>query len=346
MKRAEVDHARRDRLLRDLLEQTLVGRSAAMRLLREQTLDLLDGDDPVLIIGAVGTGKTTVGDFIARHGSRAARPYQYLDVATCAESLVESILFGHVKGVFTGAVQDRAGIFELAADGVVYLDQLEYLTPRAQQMLLQPLARRTVRRVGDTRELPIGARLLFSVSKGLDVLQAEQRIDDALRSRLGYSITLRVPSLDERREDIDLLIESYCGLPQSRPLALSQLEDDALNLLRTLSWPGNVRDLFGCLLKIAYAARGNSVDVEMVRTAYVQTVHTTDSTSPDEASLEEGKRRLVLEACAKLRRVGVRVHYGSVANQLNVPKSTLHDWVTKRWKDDPRFAEYFLAADR
>ncbi|MBL4849476.1 MAG: sigma-54-dependent Fis family transcriptional regulator [Planctomycetes bacterium] len=199
----------------------------------------------VLIRGASGTGKELVAKTLHRFSRRAEAPFVALNCAALTDSILESELFGYVKGAFSGADEDRAGLFERADGGTLFLDEIGEAPPRLQAELLRVLQEGEVRRVGDAVVRKVDVRVLTATHRDLEAMVAEGQFREDLLFRLNV-IELRTPSLDERPEDIPLLAEHFyadalTALPPSA--TIPPLSEDVLDELADRSWPGNVREL-------------------------------------------------------------------------------------------------------
>jgi transcriptional regulator with GAF, ATPase, and Fis domain len=197
----------------------------------------------VLVQGETGTGKELIARAIHAAGQRAQRPFVTVDCSALAESLLESELFGHVKGAFTGALAARRGLFEAAAGGTCFLDEIGELSPCTQGRLLRVLQEHEVRRVGGTDSVKVDVRIVAATNKDLAALVAAGRFRQDLFYRLSV-VTIALPPLRERREDIPLLadhfLQSYRAANEKPPCEISP---DAMQMLTAYDWPGNVREL-------------------------------------------------------------------------------------------------------
>uniref|UniRef100_UPI0006944D03 sigma-54-dependent transcriptional regulator n=1 Tax=Geminisphaera colitermitum TaxID=1148786 RepID=UPI0006944D03 len=221
----------------------LLGRSPAMLRLRQIARRVAPTDTNVLITGENGTGKEMISREIYRHSSRRAGPYIKVNCAALSETLIESELFGHEKGAFTGATNRREGRFELAHRGTLLLDEVSEITPNLQAKLLRVLQEREFERVGGTRTIKVNVRILATSNR--DLAQSVARGD--FRSDLYYRLNvfpLHIPSLRERPEDIPLLAETFLKrFARKYSLRLPGFSDHALAALQAYPWPGNVREL-------------------------------------------------------------------------------------------------------
>jgi PAS domain S-box-containing protein len=238
----------------------LIGRSPAMVRVYEMIAKAARSDAPVIVFGESGTGKELAAAAVHRAGPRAERPYVKVNCAALNESLLESELFGHVKGAYTGAHRDRAGRFEAAADGDIFLDEIGDLPLTTQVKLLRVLEERVVERVGDNRPIPVQARIITATNRDLPAL-IEQ---GAFRRDFYYRINvvpIHMPPLRERAEDIPLLAEAFfrrIGLKSGKRVA--GISAGAMELLVRYPWPGNVRELRSAFEYALVACRGEVLE--------------------------------------------------------------------------------------
>lgn len=221
----------------------IVGRAATM----QQVFDLIDGvaqiDAPVIIYGESGTGKELVAKAIHDAGPRRDKPFIKVNCAALNESLLESELFGHVKGAYTGAHKDRMGRFESAGDGDIFLDEIGDLPASTQVKLLRVLEEKVIERVGDHRPIPVQARIITATNRDLTDLVARNLFRQDLYYRINV-IPIRMPALRERREDIPLLASTFFLRTQLKSgKKVHGISPAAMELLVRHSWPGNVREL-------------------------------------------------------------------------------------------------------
>ncbi|MBI3403396.1 MAG: sigma 54-interacting transcriptional regulator [Acidobacteria bacterium] len=242
----ELEHLRRE-LHERYSRHNLVGRSSAMRELSAAIEMLASTDATVLITGETGTGKELVAQAIHHDSPRRDRLFVSVNCAALNDNLLESELFGHVRGAFTGAVHDKPGRFEAAAGGTIFLDEIGDTTATFQAKLLRVLQEKTFERVGDNRSRRTDVRVIAATNKDLRQLVHDGRFREDLYYRLAV-IPVHVPPLRERREDIPLLVEHF--MEKYRPRYFSGREEQfegisnrALALLVAHEWPGNVREL-------------------------------------------------------------------------------------------------------
>jgi transcriptional regulator with PAS, ATPase and Fis domain len=200
-------------------------------------------DVNVVIQGESGTGKELVASAIHNTSSRNKKPFIRVNCAALAETLLESELFGHVKGAFTGAYKDRAGNFESAHGGTILLDEIGEISPAVQVKLLRVLQERVVVRVGDNREIPVDVRIIAATNKNLRALVQKGRFREDLFYRLNVFL-LNLPSLKERKPDIPLLCNHFIRkYREDTGKNILSISPDAMRLLMNYCWPGNVREL-------------------------------------------------------------------------------------------------------
>ncbi|MGE5178519.1 MAG: sigma-54 interaction domain-containing protein [Bacteroidota bacterium] len=232
----------------------LVGSSPALRALCERIEAHARSSATVLIRGETGSGKELVARAVHRRSSRADRPFVPHNFASIPDTLIESELFGHARGAFTGAHSDRPGLFELADGGTLFLDEIGDASPSVQSRLLRVLQEKEVRRLGDGRARRVDARVVAATHRDLaaDVRAGRFRAD--LYYRL-HVLALPVPPLRARREDVPALAAHVLErLARRDGLAVRGVHPDALERLAAHDWPGNVRELEAVLLRAAHAA--------------------------------------------------------------------------------------------
>ncbi|GAB6112002.1 sigma-54 interaction domain-containing protein [Desulfomicrobium salsuginis] len=241
-KEAQIEIFRRELSAEDSFHG-IVGRDARM----QQVFDLIDGvaqtDAPVVIYGESGTGKELVAKAIHDAGPRHDQPFIKVNCAALNESLLESELFGHVRGAYTGAHKDRVGRFESAADGDIFLDEIGDLPMATQVKLLRVLEEKVIERVGDHRPIPVRARIITATNRDLPELVAKGQFRQDLYYRINV-IPIRIPPLRERREDIALLASHFFRRSQMKSgKQVRGISREAMDQILRHPWPGNVREL-------------------------------------------------------------------------------------------------------
>ena len=262
-----VDLAAENARLRETIETRfeIVGKSFVIRALTDQIEKVAPTPARVLITGENGTGKELVARAIHKHSPRKAKPFVEVNCAAIPSELIESELFGHMKGSFTGAVQDRPGKFEQADTGTLFLDEIGDMSLAAQAKVLRVLQDGVVTRIGGAKPLKVDVRVVAATNKELEEEIKNGRFREDLYYRLNV-LPLRVPALRERREDIPLLVRHFLAVLASQDgLAPREIEDAAVQRLADLEWAGNVRELRNTVERLLILASGPRItlaDVE------------------------------------------------------------------------------------
>lgn len=225
----------------------MIGRSAAMRELFEKIRLVADTNSTVLVIGESGTGKELVARSLHMNGARRHKPFLPVNCAAIPDALIESELFGHEKGAFTGAVEARKGLFQAAEGGTLFIDEIGEMPLGLQSKLLRALENKKIRPVGGTREVPVDVRLIAATNRDLDEIVKRREFREDLYYRLKV-VELRLPPLRERRDDIPLLVRFFIDqLAGEHKRPVREITPAALDALREYDWPGNVRELRNAL---------------------------------------------------------------------------------------------------
>jgi transcriptional regulator with PAS, ATPase and Fis domain len=249
----------RERVARHAASKQFSAGSGAMLDVLELAGRVAPLDTTVLIHGESGTGKEFIVRMIHDQSSRAGGPFVSINCAALTETLLESELFGHVRGAFTGAVRDKAGLFEVANNGTLFLDEIGEVAPTVQAKLLRALQEREIRRVGAERTLKVNARVVAATNRDLRAAVAAGSFREDLYFRLG-AFVIAVPPLRERREDIPLLVHDFVQRAAERVgKDVQAVSPDTMTLLMNYSWPGNVRELEHAIERAVIVARGDTV---------------------------------------------------------------------------------------
>ena len=240
----------------------IVGHSARLRELIERACQVAKSDADVLIMAESGTGKELLAQFIHRASPRRQYPFVAVNCAAFPETLLESELFGHVRGAFTGAVATRAGKFELASGGTLLLDEISEMPVSLQPKLLRVLQEREVDRLGDTRPRRVDVRIIATTNRHLPSLIDEGRFRADLFYRLDV-VPLTLPPLRDRREDIPDLVEHFIR-KYAPPQRAVHFTDDLLRHLQEYDWPGNVRELENVVRRILVLSRQPVAGLEVL----------------------------------------------------------------------------------
>ncbi|AXB78141.1 sigma-54 dependent transcriptional regulator [Novosphingobium sp. P6W] len=241
----------------------LVGRSTAMQSVFRMITRVLRNDLTVLILGESGTGKELVAEAIHQLGNRRSGPFIAVNTAAIPAELIESELFGHEKGAFTGAVARHVGKFEQAAGGTLFLDEIGDMPMQAQTRLLRALQSGSVRRVGGREEIQLDTRIVAATNKDLEPEIAAGRFREDLYYRLNV-VPIHMPPLRDRRDDIDVLARHFLQHAANEGLPRRQLTAEAAELLSRQPWRGNVRELKNFIYRMALLAREDLIDVDQV----------------------------------------------------------------------------------
>ena len=295
----------------------------------EQVLELATRvarfDSPVLITGESGVGKEVIARFIHDASPRAQGPFVAVSCSALPESLLETELFGHKAGAFTGAVRDRAGLFEEAQTGTIFLDEIGDVSPAVQIKLLRVLQERQVRRVGENRPKSVNARVLTATHRDLEAGAAAGQFREDLLYRIRV-IEIHIPPLRERREDILPLARHFGERLQARlGLPRFALDSSCLDALQAYTWPGNVRELENALERAAVLSEDGRITPDLLPTAIVERRSRTAGLGDDRTldDLEQAHVHLVLERCGGNRQEAARI--------LGINATTL--WrKLKRWE--------------
>jgi DNA-binding NtrC family response regulator len=251
----------RERIARHTASQHFIARSAAMQEVLELAARVAPIDTTVLVYGESGTGKEFIVRMIHEQSLRAAAPFVSINCAALTETLLESELFGHVRGAFTGASRDKAGLFEVAGTGTIFLDEIGEVAPTIQAKLLRALQEREIRRVGAERTIKINARVVAATNRDLKAAVAEGTFREDLYFRLAAFI-ITVPPLRERRDDIPALVHEFVRRSTIRlKKDVNAVSAEAMTALINYDWPGNVRELEHAVERAAILAHGTTITV-------------------------------------------------------------------------------------
>lgn len=270
--------------LRDILKQAvhqsvpeqadwrdeIVSRSPLMAALLEQAYRVAQRDVSILITGASGTGKELLAKAIHKASPRASEHFVAINCGALPEHLLESELFGHSKGAFTGAVSEHGGLFREADGGTLFLDEIGDMPVALQVKLLRALQERQIRPVGSSKSIPINVRVLSATHRDLQQAMAEGSFREDLYYRLNV-VNLQLPSLEQRPEDIPLLARHVLALSAERhKVKVTRFADDALQTLTTAKWPGNVRQLVNVIEQCVALTHSPVIGLSLVEQALSQ----------------------------------------------------------------------------
>jgi len=345
-----VDALRRDLeqerdYLRDEVQEVgafgeILGQSPALQRVLSQVAMVAPTDATVLILGESGTGKELIARAIHQRSPRAAKSLVRVNCASISRDLFESEFFGHVRGAFTGAVRDRAGRFQLADGGTIFLDEVGEIPMELQVKLLRVLQEGEFERVGDARTARVNVRVIAATNRDLrqDVTDGRFRLD--LFYRLGV-FPMDVPPLRDRREDIPLLVADFMRLASTRfHVPLPRLRRQDLERAQQYDWPGNVRELQNVVERAVIVARGGTATLDVPGARSTAPAPAQSAAAEGVVPEEEWRRRERANVLAALRQSEFRVSgRGGAAELLGVNPRTLASRLKVLGLDGRRFKE-------
>jgi transcriptional regulator with PAS, ATPase and Fis domain len=317
------------------IDSVVVGRSARMRAVFDFVRVIADSDSSVLVSGETGTGKELIANLIHQSSSRRHKPFVPVSCAILSETLIESELFGHERGAFTGAIKDRPGRFELAQGGTIFLDDIDDVPLTMQVKLLRVLQNRVIERLGGTRQIPVDVRVITGSKRDLRTLTAEGKFREDLFYRLNV-IPVNLPPLRDRREDIPILMDHfvtrYFRQRGEEPRGISTA---VLQAFMRYPWPGNVRELENACERIAQTCTCDTVRLGCVPVSVLFHKYAEDQqpilethAHPSAVSLDDRLK----EVESNLISWALKVSGGNkskAAELLNIKRSTLGDRIKK-----------------
>jgi DNA-binding NtrC family response regulator len=313
----------RKKLARQYSFDDVISKNPRMQEIFQLAHDVASLRSTVLIQGESGTGKEMVARAIHRAGDRASKPFIAVSCAALAETLLESELFGHEKGSFTGASQQKRGKFEMADGGTLFLDEIGDISPKLQVDLLRVLQERTFYRVGGSEEVRVDVRVIAATHVNLQEAVAAGRFRDDLFYRLNV-IEIRIPPLRDRREDIPLLAHHFLErLSHELSKEIGEISEGGLRVLMDYNWPGNVRELENAVERAMVTCRGSVLTEDDF--AFL-TLHGPTKTwlVPAGATLQEMEKQLI---AATLQRTDGNIKES--ASILGIDRSTLYEKIKK-----------------
>lgn len=317
------ENRRLRRLVHDRFRlENVIGSSERMRRVLDLVERVAHSDVTVLITGESGTGKELIARGIHFSGSRAERPFVALNCAAIPETLIESELFGHKRGSFTGAVADSKGKFEEASGGTLFLDEVSAMPPALQPKLLRVLQEQEIVRLGESMPRKVDVRIIAATNRDLQTMIADGTFREDLYFRLAV-VPIGLPPLRERREDIPLLAEHFLKRACERhKLGELRMEREVFAGLSAFSWPGNVRELENTVERMAVLATGDTITLEdlpeNVRQPPNYVANVLLELPPDGLSIEEVEREIIRQA--------LEMHGGNqtrAARYLDITRSAL-----------------------
>ena len=332
----EEDNERLRAELRDRYRPSnIVGNSHEMQEVYDHIATVSRSNTSILILGETGTGKELVAQAVHYASDRADKPFVKVHCAALPESVIESELFGHVKGAFTGAVSDRKGRFELAHGGTLFLDEVGDIPPTIQIKLLRVLQEREFERVGGTRTLKIDVRLIAATNRDLGQLVTQGLFREDLFYRLNV-FPIHVPALRKRKSDIvllaDFFLERYAKANQKK---VRRLSSAVIDMLMSYHWPGNVRELESCIERAVLVAEGDVIHPYHLPPT-LQTAETAGGGSPGSLKylVESYERDLIRDALKS-----ARGNMAAAARNLETTQRIMGYKVKKYGIDPRRYSE-------
>ncbi|GAB4419254.1 MAG: sigma-54 dependent transcriptional regulator [Thermodesulfovibrionales bacterium] len=301
--------------------QNIIGKSPAMQNIFNLIERVADSDATALLIGESGTGKELVARAIHYSGKRKNSNFVAINCSALPDTLLESELFGHTKGAFTGATENKQGLFEYADGGTLFLDEIADTSPSVQAKLLRVIEDKKIRKLGDNKEIEVDVRIITATSRNLRKLIDENRFREDLFYRINV-FPLNIPPLRERNEDIPLLIEHFLK-------GRKQIHPSTLDMLMNHSWPGNVRELENIIERLVVFSGSDTIMPDVLPSEVKDTVcKKIDSNLP----YQEAKKRMIDEfnqnfiACT-LRQTGGNVT--KAAEKLMLDRANLQRLMRK-----------------
>lgn len=300
---------------------TFIGKSAAISEIRSAIRLVAKSETTVLISGESGTGKEVVAHLIHRHSKRAQKQFHALNCATLPKDVIENELFGHEKGAFTGALQKKAGYFELANGGTLLFDEIAEMSHETQAKLLRAIETQKFRRLGGKEEINVDVRMVAATNKNITEAIKAKELREDLYYRLSV-IEIYIPPLRERKEDIPLLVDYFLkifAVKYEKPI--QRFSEDALELLMLYHWPGNIRELRNIVERALVICNHQIINTHYLpQRLHQQPAFQTNISIPIGSTAHEAERILFLQTLASTGN-----NKAKAAKILGVSRKTLHN---------------------
>jgi len=297
----------------------LIGRSAIMEDVLKLTGKVAESDVTVLIQGESGTGKELIARAIHYNSPRKDKSFITVNCPSIPENLMESELFGHVRGAFTGALKDRKGKFQLAEQGTIFLDEIGDLKADLQARLLRVLQEKEIEKVGDSTPIKVDARIVAATNKKLETLVQQERFREDLYYRLNV-VTIPIPPLRDRKDDIPFLVDHF--LKKYGKEQAYDISSEALDLIMQYDWPGNVRELENTIERAIVISREKTIGIEVLqpisRNLKQKIALPTEIGEIENLSFSEIERRAIINALNK-----TKGNQTKAAKLLDIPRHVL-----------------------
>ena len=304
------------------LESSFIGESPEFCHLLDVIHKVAPSDTAVLIMGETGSGKERVAKLIHARSNRSTKPFVIVECAALQESLLQSELFGHERGAFTGADRAKAGLFEVADGGTIFLDEIGEISPATQTTLLRVLDTSTFRHLGGTKEIHIDVRVITATNRDIPGMVRQGLFREDLYYRLS-TITVEVPPLRAREGDIDLLVRQFAAKLNLQFGSNKQFSEEALELLRRHTWPGNIRELLHVVEAVLVLCDGSTALPEHLPAALRNAKPSAPAKSAIAAqrprSLQEAEKAHILAALD-----ACNAHRGNTAKVLGISERNLY----------------------
>lgn len=301
----------------------LITRNAGMQKILKTIEKAAPTAAPVLITGESGTGKEVAANALHHFSQRADKPFIRVNCAALPDDLLESELFGHEKGAFTGAVKERKGRFELADTGTIFLDEIGDMSLKTQSKILRVIQEQEFERLGGTKSIHTDIRIITATNKNLKKLLALEKFREDLYYRLSV-ITIHLPPLRERKDDIPLLVDYFIEhFNQVYQKQIRGLREDVRGLFEQHEWPGNVRELRNCLERAIIFCEQDQIGVSELASQYAELIERQPVNTYEEA-FESLNREIILDALDKSQGVKKKA-----ADLLNISRRTLYNRMKK-----------------
>ncbi|MFQ5550568.1 MAG: sigma-54-dependent transcriptional regulator, partial [Gemmatimonadales bacterium] len=321
----------RNQVSEELRSPEIVGSSPELQRLLEHARKVAPTEANVLITGPSGTGKGLFAEFLHAHSKRSEKPFVAVDCAAIPETLLESELFGHERGAFTGAVARKHGLLEQANRGTVFLDEIAEMTPALQSKLLRAIEERVIRRVGGNESIPIDVRIIAATNMDLQAAVRDGRFREDLFFRLNV-IPLEIPPLRERRGDIALLTDRFVAEYSARlGKDPPRISPEAWAALEAYAWPGNIRELRNLAERLVILCENGQIQLadlpQDLRPGYSLTTGADDSVAKEydtarAEALQDFQRRYLAQLLTQ-----TRGNVSEAARIANVSRRTVHRWL-------------------
>jgi len=297
----------------------ILGKSKPMQELYDLLENVVETDATVLIQGESGTGKELVARAIHFHGPRREKPFIPVNCSALSENLLESELFGHEKGAFTGAIRTKPGRFELANGGTLFLDEVADMSPALQVKLLRVLDEQSFERVGGTQRIQVDVRIIAATNKDLLREVEEGRFREDLFYRLNV-VPIWLPPLRQRLEDIPLLVEHFIErLNRKMNRHIRSISPEAMDLLMSYHWPGNIRELENAIEQAFVRCRGETILPEHLPAVLLSSHKRTVFSIPSlKLPLQETEKEIIRQALLEANQSRM-----AAARKLGISKATL-----------------------